>query len=258
MTASTTASDNPEWFLDDPELVIALVHWAMSKGAIITRDWLGLPPAETVPARLTQADIADNERRLAEAEAARIRVLRQAVDHEPEYPVQARLEHERRVLYPDEVAAEAGHGQAPGPAPGFMPWPDLSRDHDVREILAAILLVDAHLDADTAQAYRDQPLAGHWSRITKAVDEAAEAKEALEGVTGENPRKGVCDTWEHVTEELGDTACAALLGIQHITKDTDVTWAVFIAALAKGLSRIPQERPAPDTASTATTEGDKS
>jgi hypothetical protein len=143
-----------------------------------------------------------------------------------------------------ETLRATGHDQAPELDQPFMPWPDLTREYDVPEILAAIRVVDAHLDANTAQAYRDQPLAGHMSRIGKAQSEAREAMEALAGVTGENPRKGICDTWEHVMEELGDTACAALLGIQHITKDTDITWAVFIAALAKGLARVPQARPA--------------
>ena len=106
-------------------------------------------------------------------------------------------------------------------------------------ILEIIGAVNAYLDANTAQAYRDQPLAGHWSRITKVIDEAVEAKDALAGVTGENPRKGVCDTWDHVTEELADTACAALFGIQHVTKDVNQTWTIFLAALAKAEGRIP-------------------
>jgi hypothetical protein len=29
--------------MDDPELVAAMTRWAMSKGAIITRSWFGLP-----------------------------------------------------------------------------------------------------------------------------------------------------------------------------------------------------------------------
>jgi hypothetical protein len=119
------------------------------------------------------------------------------------------------------------------------------QDGGVPEILETIELVDAHLDADTAQAYRDQPLAGHWSRIAKAQSEANEAVEALAGVTGENPRKGVCDTWEHVCEELADTACAGLLGIQHVTKDARQTWVIFLAALDKARSRVPGESPFP-------------
>jgi hypothetical protein len=110
---------------------------------------------------------------------------------------------------------------------------------DLAWVRDVIRRVDTHLDACTAPAYRDQPLAGHWSRIGKAQSEANEAVEALAGVTGENPRKGVCDTWEHVCEELADTACAALLGIQHVTKDTELTWRIFLAALAKAEGRLP-------------------
>jgi hypothetical protein len=36
----------PPWPLSDPELVQAMMRWAMSKGAIITREWFGLLPAE--------------------------------------------------------------------------------------------------------------------------------------------------------------------------------------------------------------------
>lgn len=357
MTASTTASGNPEWFLDDPALVIALVHWAMSKGAVITREWLGLPPAEPVPARPATAaqhearwlreirDIAAG-RDVTDAEAGgRIRALlfpacihdddgtvegcpgcfppgeaigreelhradqAAALDDDLEdgqscnragdlfqvfqhfidgqAPASARTAEftvdgagfyaitpgQRRILLAiappairslnndldDDLETFRTSGTWPAvpcgsQVPEMLPWPDLTRDWDVAEICAALRVVDAHLDANTAQAYRDQPLAGHMSRIGKAQSEAREAMEALSGVTGENPRKGVCDTWEHVMEELGDTACAGLLGIQHITKDTDVTWAVFIAALAKTLRRVPGARPAPS----ATTEGDPS
>lgn len=182
--------------------------------------------------------------------------IRQAVEHAPfttAEDIPSFLSRHTVVYGGDVCGGEGGyriidHGEPP------PRWPELGTGWDVAEICAAIRLADAHLDANTAPAYRDQPLAGHGSRITKAVDEAVEAKDALAGVTGENPRKGVCDTWEHVMEELGDTACAALFGIQHITKDPDVTWAVFIAALSKALSRVPQERPAPIT----TTEGDNS
>lgn len=142
--------------------------------------------------------------------------------------------------------------QAPEPALPQVPWPDLGTGWDVAGICAAIRLVDAHLDASTAQAYRDQPLAADWARITKVCEEAGEVWKALSKLTGENPRKGVCGTQDELLGELGDTASAALCAIQHITKDTDVTWAVFIAALAKAIGRVPQERPAPST----TTEGE--
>jgi hypothetical protein len=39
-------TEDPPFPLGDPELVQAMMRWAMSKGAIITREWFGLPPAE--------------------------------------------------------------------------------------------------------------------------------------------------------------------------------------------------------------------
>jgi hypothetical protein len=133
-----------------------------------------------------------------------------------------------------------GETRRPGPAGETRTPPpqDMMPVH-LGEILVKIQLVDAWIDASTAPAYRDQPLAGDWSRITKPLNEAMEAKEALAGVTGENPRKGVCDTWEHVLEELGDTACAALMGIQHKTKDINETWRIFLASLEKAYNRVP-------------------
>ena len=69
--------------------------------------------------------------------------------------------------------------------------------------------------------------------------------DALNLATGGNPRKGVTGDDETVKGELGDTVVAALLAIQSMTKDTDATWDVVMAALAKALGRVPRERPAP-------------
>jgi hypothetical protein len=46
--AKTAEAETPAWPLSDPELVQAMMRWAMSKGAIITREWFGLPPAENM------------------------------------------------------------------------------------------------------------------------------------------------------------------------------------------------------------------
>lgn len=40
----------------------------------------------------------------------------------------------------------------------------------VDELLAAVELVDAHIDAATGPTYRDNPLALDWARITKVCD----------------------------------------------------------------------------------------
>lgn len=98
--------------------------------------------------------------------------------------------------------------------------------------------VDAHLDANTAEAYREQPLAGHWARVTKVCEEAGEVWKALSKLTGENPRKGVCGTEDELLGELGDTLSAAWCAIQHVTKDEVRTAAVIVAALEKAHRRV--------------------
>jgi NTP pyrophosphatase (non-canonical NTP hydrolase) len=111
------------------------------------------------------------------------------------------------------------------------------------ELLEAVEKVDAHIDSATAAEYRAQPLAAHWARVTKVCEEAGEVWSALSKYTGENPRKGVCGTEEELLGELGDTLSAAICAIQHLTKDTDRTWAVVSAALAKARSRVPEAGP---------------
>jgi hypothetical protein len=135
------------------------------------------------------------------------------------------------------------------------PWPELVRDYDVAEILAAIRIVDAHLDAAAPQVYRQDPaasaelnearaLANHYRRISAGPSsEAQEAVDALNLATGGNPRKGVIGDEDTILGELGDGVVANLLAIQSFTKDTDRTWAVFMAALAKALARVPGDRP---------------
>ena len=97
--------------------------------------------------------------------------------------------------------------------------------------------VDAHLDASTAQSYRDQPLAADWARVTKVCEEAGEVWAALSKLTGENARKGVCGTEDELLGELADTAMAAMCAIQHLTKDVERTQAVLAAAMGKAESR---------------------
>jgi hypothetical protein len=136
-------------------------------------------------------------------------------------------------------------GQPPGQS--APPWPDLSRDTIPAEIMAAVVIVDAHLDEAAPAIYRDDHpasrLANHWRRIAAGpASEGIEAVDALNLATGGNPRKGVIGDESTILGELGDGAVANLLAIQSFTKNADATWAVFIAALAKALSRVPRER----------------
>lgn len=110
------------------------------------------------------------------------------------------------------------------------------------DVLHVIEAVDAYLDDAGPQWAKDCPEANMQRRIGKAQLEAAEAMEELSLLTGENPRKGRHpEARERMLGELGDTACAALLGIQSVTKDTGATWTVFLEALEKAWSRVPPE-----------------
>jgi len=106
------------------------------------------------------------------------------------------------------------------------------------EFMDAVRVVDDHLDCATAPGYLMQPLAAHWARVTKVCEEAGEVWAALSKWTGENPRKGVCGTKDELLAELGDTASAAICAIQHLVKDTDMTWWVLSGALAKARGRV--------------------
>jgi hypothetical protein len=111
---------------------------------------------------------------------------------------------------------------------------------DLAWVLDVIRRVDAHLDDDAPDIYRDNPLANRWRRIAGGPGcEVHEATEELLAVTGGNPRKGFHGSDDDVLVELGDSAVASLLAIQSQTKDTAATWAVFLGALAKTESRLP-------------------
>lgn len=106
------------------------------------------------------------------------------------------------------------------------------------ELLEAVKIIDAHIDANTGTDYLAQPLALTWARVTKVCEEAGEVWAALSKLTGENPRKGVCGTEDELLGELGDTVSAGLCAIQHVTKNPAVTWAVVSAALIKARRRV--------------------
>jgi hypothetical protein len=139
-----------------------------------------------------------------------------------------------------ECDAAIQAGNLAGACPGCGGPERLTLD----ELLEAVELVDANLDANTSPDYLAQPLARRWARVTKVCEEAGEVWKALSRWTGENFRKGVCGTEDEVLGELADTASAAICAIQHITKDTSATWAVVSAALIKARARVAEHEAA--------------
>jgi NTP pyrophosphatase (non-canonical NTP hydrolase) len=123
-----------------------------------------------------------------------------------------------------------------------MDWAQSPDQLTVTELLEAVEFVNASIDASAAPAYQAQPLAQRWARVTKVCEESGEVWRAFSKLTGENPRKGVCGTWEELLGELGDCVSAALCAIQHETQDTKATWAIVSAALLKAANRVDDYR----------------
>lgn len=91
---------------------------------------------------------------------------------------------------------------------------------------ARVELLDAYLDDNVAQGYKDEPLAQDWARVAKVMEEAGEAiaELMLIAYTGQNPRKPQRpEAREALLEELADVALTAIYGLQHFTKDVRST-----------------------------------
>lgn len=82
--------------------------------------------------------------------------------------------------------------------------------------------MNKQLDENVSQVYKDQPLAQHWARVAKASEEVGEAIDALIGVTGQNPRKGIYGSHTDLFAELADVALSAMYALAHFDNDLDV------------------------------------
>jgi hypothetical protein len=89
--------------------------------------------------------------------------------------------------------------------------------------------VDLSLDEGVGEPYKVQPLAQDWARVSKVVEEAGEAIDALIGITAQNPRKGYYANKGDLYGELADTAMTAILALQHFTKDEARTREILLA-----------------------------
>lgn len=69
-------------------------------------------------------------------------------------------------------------------------------------------------DASTVPSDTDRLL-----RVMKLSEEVGETTQALFGVLGQNPRKGVTHTWEDVESELCDVILAAMVALATLNPD---------------------------------------
>lgn len=71
---------------------------------------------------------------------------------------------------------------------------------------------------DTSKSYVGlDPEAHLWRRTMKVASEVGELQDALGGMLGENPRKGVTHTLDDAIGEALDVAVAALGSVEHMT-----------------------------------------
>ncbi|MFC6081332.1 MazG-like family protein [Sphaerisporangium aureirubrum] len=61
-------------------------------------------------------------------------------------------------------------------------------------------------------------------RLMKVVGEAGEVADAIDGVYGHNPRKGITHTWEDVDSELCDVILTAMAALRSRTPDAAQTF----------------------------------
>jgi len=111
-------------------------------------------------------------------------------------------------------------------------------DYDRQQFMSAVIAVDDALNANVADIYKSQPLAQDWARIAKSAEETGEAVAAYIGMTGQNPRKGICDTREHFYDELADAALTFIYALQHFTKDARQTWEILSARADTHCARL--------------------
>lgn len=96
------------------------------------------------------------------------------------------------------------------------------------ELRELVKWMDDDLDGAVADAYKDQPMAQDWARVSKVVEEVGEAIDALIGITGQNPRKGHYGSHDDLRAELCDVALTGIYALQHFTKNSHETMGLLM------------------------------
>lgn len=105
-----------------------------------------------------------------------------------------------------EVASEPSEGirsfNRTEPDLNTSPWETIGR------------LADLFTSLDTA---RGIPAEQQWTlQVLKLAEEVGESAQAVIGAWATNPRKGQSHTWEHVQEEVADTAITSLVALHRM------------------------------------------
>ncbi|MFF5129966.1 MazG-like family protein [Streptomyces syringium] len=85
------------------------------------------------------------------------------------------------------------------------------------------------LDAESTVA----PEVARLLRVLKISEEAGEVAEAIHGVIGSNPRKGISHTWDDVQSELCDVILTSMVALKTITPDAAKVFEERLAYVAE-------------------------
>jgi NTP pyrophosphatase (non-canonical NTP hydrolase) len=77
------------------------------------------------------------------------------------------------------------------------------------------------------------PEATRLLRVLKLSEEVGEVSEAVIGVLGQNPRKGVTHAWSDVHDELCDVILTAMVALSTLTSDARRVFAARVAHVAE-------------------------
>jgi NTP pyrophosphatase (non-canonical NTP hydrolase) len=69
-------------------------------------------------------------------------------------------------------------------------------------------------------------------RIMKITEEAGEVSQAVTGVLGQNPRKGITHTWDDVNAELCDVILTAMVALATLTPDAPKVFDQHLSRIA--------------------------
>jgi hypothetical protein len=101
----------------------------------------------------------------------------------------------------------------------------------LKEVEANIVRLSLWIDEPSAE---QDKLTQLLLRVGKLTEESGEVWDALIGVIGQNPRKGVYATWEDVDKELLDVIVTAWGALEHRHGNKGVV-AVMLSAFVRGL-----------------------
>jgi len=97
--------------------------------------------------------------------------------------------------------------------------------------------VDQLVDWLDAHSQRD-PETEKLLRILKLSEEVGEVSEAVAGALGQNPRKGLTNSWDLVENELCDVILTAMVALRTINPDAGKVFEERLAYVAdRSLSR---------------------